>query len=65
VPAEQAWFVGDDPVWDVAGARAARLRPILRGGRAAHEPSERIGTLRDLVPRIWQNNELHELPRKS
>ncbi len=28
---EHTWFVGDEPAWDVAGARAAGLTPILLG----------------------------------
>jgi FMN phosphatase YigB (HAD superfamily) len=27
--AGRSWFVGDDPVWDVEGARGAGLTPVL------------------------------------
>ncbi|HZF27723.1 MAG TPA: HAD family hydrolase, partial [Gammaproteobacteria bacterium] len=45
VAAQHAWFVGDDPGWDVAGARAAGLRPILVGPRLGEESCEQISTL--------------------
>jgi putative hydrolase of the HAD superfamily len=34
IPAKEAVFVGDDPVWDVEGARGAGVRPILLATRA-------------------------------
>jgi HAD superfamily hydrolase (TIGR01509 family) len=29
VNSSEAWFVGDDPVWDVLGAKNAGMRPVL------------------------------------
>jgi putative hydrolase of the HAD superfamily len=63
VAAERACFVGDDPVWDVAGARAAGLRPILLGPGSATELCERIATLAELVPLIRKFNVLGDVPR--
>ena len=40
VPATEAVFVGDDPRWDVAGAQAAGVRPILLGDK---EPGKHAG----------------------
>ena len=34
VPAQEAVFVGDDPLWDVEGANGAGVRPILLATRA-------------------------------
>jgi putative hydrolase of the HAD superfamily len=53
---EAAWFVGDNPVTDVLGARRAGLTPVwLRRGPwpADHpEPELRIETLGELLPLI-------------
>lgn len=55
VEAERAWFVGDHPVNDVGGARAAGLHAIwLRGPRSwpdAHPPATHaVDSLAELVP---------------
>jgi putative hydrolase of the HAD superfamily len=62
--AKRAWFVGDDPVWDVGGARAAGLTPILVGPEAAGEPCLRVATLADLVPLLKKYNALHDSSRR-
>jgi putative hydrolase of the HAD superfamily len=55
-PAEQAWHVGDNPVIDVAGAKAAGLTAVwLNRGRQARadsaaEPDLEVGTLLELRP---------------
>ncbi len=55
VPAERCLHVGDRPDTDVAGARAAGLRPVLYDpldcGPAAGAPT-RIARLRDLLPLV-------------
>jgi len=59
VPAQEAVFVGDDPVWDVEGARSAGLRPILLASpeRAAGSVQVTIATsLPDVLRKIDQWN---------
>jgi putative hydrolase of the HAD superfamily len=47
-------FVGDDLDWDVAGSRAAGMRPVLidRNGQRPGYDGLRIDTLADLVERL-------------
>ncbi len=47
VAAEDAWFVGDDPRWDVDGARRAGLRPLLLHAGSSPTPDS-IAELRAL-----------------
>lgn len=63
VAPKRAWFVGDDPVWDVAGARAAGLRPVLLSARPGPESCLRVATLGELVPLLCQYNGLLDFPR--
>jgi putative hydrolase of the HAD superfamily len=44
VPAAEAAFVGDDPRWDVAGAQAAGVRPILLAKNSAAVMPEGVAT---------------------
>jgi putative hydrolase of the HAD superfamily len=52
VAPQRCWFVGDHPVNDIAGARAAGMRPVwLRGFHAAADgdpPAPTIGSLAEL-----------------
>jgi putative hydrolase of the HAD superfamily len=55
--AESAVHVGDDPVLDVHGARAAGMRVIQVGSRRAAEPAPdgliaRLGTLPDAIAQL-------------
>jgi putative hydrolase of the HAD superfamily len=63
----RALFVGDDPVWDVAGARAAGLRPVLLSPSLGgpEPPCLRIGSLPELVPLIKRFNGLENFSRGS
>jgi len=44
-----ALFVGDDPRWDVAGARNAGVRPVLLGSLASSPDLETIQSLDELL----------------
>jgi HAD superfamily hydrolase (TIGR01509 family) len=59
VPAKEAIFVGDDPVWDIEGARDAGLQSILLASRA-HQPNPAqvtvAGSLPEVLARIDQRN---------
>jgi HAD superfamily hydrolase (TIGR01509 family) len=44
----EAVFVGDDPRWDVAGAKRAGVRPILLSRLPTHEVDESVPVARDL-----------------
>jgi HAD superfamily hydrolase (TIGR01509 family) len=48
VPNTEAVFVGDDPRWDVAGAKRAGVRPILLARRPAEGTSDSIPTVANL-----------------
>ena len=54
VPREQVWYVGDNPLGDVAGALAAGLRAVwfdwegLTYPQDVPPPTLRIGSLREL-----------------
>src|SRR6185437_5062898 len=48
VPAAEAVFVGDDPRWDVAGAQAAGVRPILLGKKIPAIMPEGVARATDL-----------------
>lgn len=48
VPAADAVFIGDDPKWDVAGAQAAGVRPILLGKKSPALLPEGVATVTDL-----------------
>jgi putative hydrolase of the HAD superfamily len=50
-PPRRAWFVGDDPSWDVAGARGAGMTPILIGTNGLRADCTVIPELSDL-PRL-------------
>jgi putative hydrolase of the HAD superfamily len=59
VPAKEAAFVGDDPVWDIEGADGAGLLPILLGARPRHSMSARVtvaASLPDVLAKIDQLN---------
>ncbi len=51
VEASDAWYVGDMPGYDIAGARAAGLRPFLIDPYHLHEGAdyERVGSLTELA----------------
>jgi len=49
--AERSWFVGDDPVWDVEGARAAGLQPVLIGATPP-DGVRGVRSIADLMPLI-------------
>jgi putative hydrolase of the HAD superfamily len=57
VASAQCVFVGDDLEWDVAGSRAAGMRPVLldRDGRHASFAGERIRSLHELAPLLGGN----------
>jgi ribonucleotide monophosphatase NagD (HAD superfamily) len=44
-----AVFVGDDPRWDVAGAKNAGIRPVLLGSAASAPGLEAIQSLEDVI----------------
>ena len=44
-----AVFVGDDPRWDVAGAKNAGIRPVLLGSAASAPGLETIQNLKDVI----------------
>jgi putative hydrolase of the HAD superfamily len=48
---EDAWYVGDTPAFDIAGARAAGLRPIVMDPYHLHDGAdyERVSTLREVA----------------
>lgn len=48
VPAAEAVFVGDDPRWDVAGAQAAGVRPILLAKKSQANMPEGVVKATDL-----------------
>jgi FMN phosphatase YigB (HAD superfamily) len=55
VPAKEAVFVGDDPVWDVDGANGAGLRPILLASRAHQDNPAQVtvaASLLDVLAKI-------------
>lgn len=56
VPASEAWFVGDNPDVDVAGAYAAGLRAFWRQspGPAPRVPCETIQSLDELLPLVFR-----------
>jgi putative hydrolase of the HAD superfamily len=57
--ATDAVFVGDDPVWDVEGADAAGLRPILLASRPQQRGSAQLTvatSLPDVLSKIDQVN---------
>jgi len=49
-----AWYVGDTPCFDVTGARAAGLRPILMDPFHFHEASDcaRVSSLREVAAQV-------------
>jgi len=49
IPAGEAVFVGDDPVWDVDGANGAGLRPILLITQEQQAAAAQITTVRSLL----------------
>jgi HAD superfamily hydrolase (TIGR01509 family) len=51
VPAKEAVFVGDDPVWDVEGANGAGVRPILLATRA-HQANPSQVTVATSLPEV-------------
>jgi putative hydrolase of the HAD superfamily len=51
VPAKEAVFVGDDPVWDVEGANGAGLRPLLLASRA-HQDNPAQVTVATSLPDV-------------
>jgi putative hydrolase of the HAD superfamily len=60
--ADDAVFVGDDPVWDIQGANAAGLRPILLAGRsppAPHIDATIAASLREVLVKIDRLNGEH------
>lgn len=55
VSPQEAVFVGDDPQWDVAGARSAGMPCILFDPREVHEPEEdvmRVKRLSEIPDRV-------------
>ncbi len=52
VEARETIFVGDDPRWDIAGARRSGLRPVLLDpdGDSAADGCEHIHSLTELIP---------------
>lgn len=48
VPAAEAVFVGDDPRWDVAGAQAAGVQPILLAKKSTAAMPEGVAVATDL-----------------
>ena len=59
VPAAEAVFVGDDPVWDVEGANRAGLRLFLLRGQRRKRASPRLipaATLPEVLANIEQLN---------
>jgi putative hydrolase of the HAD superfamily len=58
IAAGEAVFVGDDPIWDMEGARSAGLRPILLAAQAGQSPAQvTVATsLADVVVKIDQWN---------
>jgi HAD superfamily hydrolase (TIGR01509 family) len=51
VPAKEAVFVGDDPIWDVEGANGAGVRPILLATRA-HQGNPSQVTVATSLPEV-------------
>ena len=51
VPAKEAVFVGDDPVWDIEGANGAGVRPILLATRA-HQGNPAQVTVAASLPEV-------------
>ena len=49
VASSDALFVGDDPRWDVAGARNAGVRPVLLGSPTSSPDLETIQNLEELI----------------
>jgi putative hydrolase of the HAD superfamily len=49
--ADNAVFVGDDPVWDIQGADAIGLRPILLAGQSPPAPLRRT-TIAASLPEV-------------
>jgi FMN phosphatase YigB (HAD superfamily) len=54
VAAEDAWYVGDMPAFDVVGARRAGLRPFLMDPLGLHHDAtyDRVGSLAELATLI-------------
>jgi putative hydrolase of the HAD superfamily len=58
IPAAEAVFVGDDPRWDVAGAQAAGVQPILLAKKSAAITPEGVPTATDLGQILdWVNRQ--------
>ena len=51
VAAHAAWFVGDDPRWDVDGARRAGLKPYLLAASGAEPRADAVTSLAE-IPRL-------------
>jgi putative hydrolase of the HAD superfamily len=49
--ADETWYVGDMPAFDVVGARRAGLRPFLMDPLALHTDAtyDRVGSLAELA----------------
>jgi putative hydrolase of the HAD superfamily len=58
VRADEAWYVGDMPAFDVVGARRAGVRPFLMDPLELHvdAPYDRVGSLGDLATLIRSAN---------
>lgn len=70
VPAKEAVFVGDDPVWDIEGADSAGLHPILLTNRAQQTNPTQVnvaGSLPEVLARIdqWNNSTANTGPRRA
>jgi putative hydrolase of the HAD superfamily len=68
--ASRSWFVGDDPIWDVEGARGAGLTPVVlaplgdqRSTPARHADSARVAARR--VRSLGELTSLIELSRSG
>jgi putative hydrolase of the HAD superfamily len=56
VTASEAIFVGDDPQWDMVGARNAGIRPVLLGPDGSGE-HHTIENLREVLALVTQDSE--------
>lgn len=54
VAAEESWYVGDMPAFDIVGARRAGLRPFLMDPLGLHHEADydRVGSLAELAERV-------------